>query len=122
MRDKPGVAVVRVHAVEAVVLLVRGSRRAAEHTRDGARGACQSWHVRTKKIKTDRCCHAATARGLVLQIGLPSAMCGWLAGCTSDPNHIQINIRLTNSPATGAGVASVVTSLVLVHRHKLHTT
>jgi hypothetical protein len=47
VRDKPSVAVVRVHAVEAVVLLVRGSRRAAEHTRDGARGACQSWHVRT---------------------------------------------------------------------------
>lgn len=37
--DEPRVAVVRVHAVEAVVLLVGGGGGAAEHAGDGAGGA-----------------------------------------------------------------------------------
>jgi len=38
MRNEPCMPIVRVHAIEAVVLLVRGSRGAAEHAGDGAGG------------------------------------------------------------------------------------
>jgi hypothetical protein len=39
--NQPRVAVVRVHAVEAVVLLVGGGGGAAKHARDGAGRACR---------------------------------------------------------------------------------
>jgi len=39
--NKPGMSVIGVHAIEAVVFLVRGSRGASEHSSNGARSTWQ---------------------------------------------------------------------------------
>ena len=46
--NQPRVAFVRVHAVEAVVLLVGGGGGAAKHARDGAGGACATSQTKDK--------------------------------------------------------------------------
>jgi hypothetical protein len=53
--NQPRVALVRVHAVEAVVLLVGGGGGAAKHARDGAGRACR-WRARARRTHTYPTC------------------------------------------------------------------
>lgn len=105
MGDEPGVAVVGVHAVEAVVLLIRGSGCAAEHASDGARGACD--------------CTVASTTFSVEHYSDRKGRRHWRVRYRSYCYNQQ-KCRLTDGPTTGTGVTGMAASLVLVNRHELH--